>query len=154
MTWNFFNELDALRREVERAFEQHGGAERRPRPFSPMSFLPGLSARAYPLLNVSEDADNVYVEALAPGVAPESLDITVQQDILRIAGEKQPISEDVKLEAFHRNERGAGQFVRTVRLNTAVEADKVAADYANALLLVTLPKAVEAKPKQITVKVA
>ena len=153
MVWNWFDELSELRREVERAFEQCG-RERWTRPFSRVSFLPGVAARAYPLLNISEDQDHVYVEALAPGVDPETLEITVQQDVLRIAGEKRPISENVKLEAFHRNERGAGKFVRTLTLNTAVDAAKVAADYQHGLLLITLPKAEAAKPKQIAVKVA
>ena len=152
MTWSLFDDIDALRREVEHAFESYT-PERWRWPFSRVSFLPGIAARSYPLLNLSEDKDNVYVEALAPGVDPESLDIALQQDTLRIAGEKQAISEDVKLEAFHRNERSAGKFVRTVTLNTAVDADKVAADYQNGLLLVTLPKAEVAKPKQINVNV-
>ena len=152
MMWNLFDEFDVLRREVERAFEGYG-LDRWRWPFSRISFLPGLAARAYPLVNLSEDADNLYVEALAPGVDPESLDIAVQQDTLRIAGEKQPISEDIELEAFHRNERNAGKFVRTIGLSTVVDADKVSADYKNGLLLVTLPKTEAAKPKQITVNV-
>ncbi len=153
MTWSFFDEVDALRGEVEHAFEDFG-VGRWNRPFSRISFLPGVAARAYPLLNVSEDHGNVYVEALAPGVDPESLDITVVQDVLRIAGEKPPISEDVTLEAFHRNERGSGKFVRTITLKTPVDADKVRADYQNGLLLLTLPKSEIAKPKQITVNVS
>ena len=152
MTWNLFDEVEALRREVERAFESHG-ADRWPRPFSRVSFLPGLAARAYPLLNLSEDRDNVYIEALAPGVDPDSLEITVVDGTLRIAGEKQPLSEDVKPQAWHRNERSAGRFVRTVTLNTPVNNDAVTADYRNGLLLITLPKSEKAKPKQITVSV-
>ena len=152
MVWNLYDEVNALRREVERAFEGTG-YNRWTRPFSRVSFLPGTAPRAYPLVNLSEDHDNVYIEALAPGVDPKTLDITVQQDTVRIAGEKQPISEDLKLEAFHRNERGAGKFVRTLTLKTAVDTQKVAADYRNGLLLITLPKAEAAKPKQITVNV-
>lgn len=153
MTWTIFDELDGLRREVERAFERQA-TDRWRWPFSRISFVPGLAARAYPLVNLSEDAENLYVEALAPGVDPESLEITVQQDVLRIAGEKQPISEEIKIEAWHRNERNAGKFVRTIALNSPVEAEKVTADYTNGLLLVTLPKAEAAKPKQIAVNVA
>lgn len=153
MAWNWIDELDALRREVDRAFA-HVDVEQWRRPFSRMAFLPGLAARTYPLINLSEDADHFYVEALAPGLDTETLEISAAQDTLRIAGEKLPLSEDVKLNAFHRNERSAGKFVRTIRLGTPVDADKVTAGFENGLLLITLPKAEAAKPKQIAVKVS
>ena len=150
-SWDPFRELNALRREVERAFDDVGTWRR---PFSRYSFLPGLGARSYPLVNVGEDKDNVYVEALAPGLKADSLEISVQQGRLHIAGEKPAITPEVKAEAYHRNERNAGRFVRTMTLPAEVDADKVKAQYKNGLLLVTLPKAEEAKPKQISVEVA
>jgi HSP20 family protein len=136
---------------VERAFEDYRGGRR---PFSRTAFLPGLSARSYPLLNINEDKDTLYVEALAPGLAPESLDITVRDNVLRIAGEKPTVNPDIKAEAFHRNERSAGRFVRTLSLPTGVDPAKVKASYANGLLTITLPKAEEAKPRQIEVSVS
>ncbi len=153
MTRYWLNEMDALRREVERAFEDCNGREWR-RPFPRRAFLPDKATRAYPQLNFSEDHDNAYVEALAPGLDPDTLEISGGEDALRIEGKKPPLSEDVKVEAFHRNERGAGKFVRTLTLNTTVDADKITAEYRHGLLQVTLPKAEAAKPKQIDVKVA
>ena len=150
-TWEPFQDLEALRRQVERAFEDYRGGRW---PISRTAFLPGLSARSYPLMNVNEDKDNIYLEALAPGLNPESLDITVQNDVLRIAGEKPTVNPDIKAEAFHRNERSAGRFVRTLGLPTGVDAGKVEAKYANGLLTISLPKAEEAKPKQIEVSVS
>ena len=67
-TWDPFREMEALRREVERAFDDYGNWRR---PFSRYSFLPALGARNYPLINVGEDTDNVYVEGLAPGLDPD-----------------------------------------------------------------------------------
>ncbi len=151
-SWNPWRELDALRREVERAFESYG-VPSRPWPFSRTAFLPGMSARAYPLINMSEDKDHVYVQALAPGLDAQSLEVTVVRNTLRIAGEKQALSQDIQPEAYHRNERSAGKFVRTVELPVEVNGDKVTAEYKNGLLLVTLPKAEAAKPKQISVSV-
>jgi HSP20 family protein len=150
-TWDPFRELDTLRREVERAFDEHGTWRR---PFSRFSFVPALGARSYPLVNVAEDKDSVYVEALAPGLEPDSLEISVQQGQLRIAGEKPSITPEVKADAYHRNERSAGRFVRALTLPADVNADEVKAQYKNGLLLITLPKAEEAKPKQISVEVA
>jgi HSP20 family protein len=149
-TWNPIREMEALRREVERAFESfgvEGGLRSLPLARSLMG------RQAYPLVNVSEDKDNVYVEALAPGVDADTLEITVLRDTLRLAGEKQPLSAEIKPEAFHRNERTSGKFVRTVTLPVDVDGDKVSAEYKNGLLLVTLPKSEAAKPKQIAVKV-
>jgi HSP20 family protein len=139
--------MDTLRREINRIFE---GTEL---PSSPAAFLPGRAARAYPLMNMRDDKDNVYIEALAPGLNPESLQITVYNNTLRVEGEKQPISEDVKPEAWHRSERSAGRFVRTVTISSEVEADKVSADYKDGILYVTMPKAEKAKPRQIAVNV-
>ena len=151
-TWNPFRELESLRHEVERAFEDFG-SDNWPWLRSRSRFLPGRSTRAYPLVNVSDSKDALYVEALAPGVTPESLDITVHRNTLRIAGEKSALATDIKPEAFHRSERGAGKFVRIVELPVEVDRDRITADYKNGVVLITLPKAEAAKPKQIAVHV-
>jgi len=116
-------------------------------------FLPGTFARAYPRTNVSEDQDNVYVEALAPGIDTGTLDVKVQRNVLTIAGAK-PGPTGVPAEAFYVNERGAGKFVRSVELPVEVDGDRVSARYANGILTVTLPKHEHAKPKQIQVAVS
>ena len=144
-------DLDALRREIDRTFEEFW-PDRSPRPWRG-AFLPGRAARQYPLVNLSEDEGNLYVEALAPGVDPKALDLSVVQGTLTIKGEK-PGLHQVSAEAYHRNERAAGRFVRTIELPSEVEGAKVHADYRNGLLLVTLPKSEMAKPKQIPVSVA
>ena len=102
---------------------------------------------------MSEDADALYVTALAPGLDPAAVQVTVQDDRLTIAGEKPRVAAEIQPEAFHRSERAAGKFVRTITLPSDVEHDKVQADYTNGLLVVTLPKAEQAKPKQIAVSV-
>jgi HSP20 family protein len=151
VTWNPFEDLDALRREVDRAFEEFNfGGE----PAHRVAFLPGRSPRRYPLINLHEDKDNLYVEALTPGVDPESLNVTVMQNRLTLSGEKSRISGDVKPEAFHRNERASGKFVRTIDLPVEVNEANIQAEYKNGLLVATLPKAEKVKPKQIHVKVA
>jgi HSP20 family protein len=103
-------------------------------------------------MNVSEDADSVYADALAPGLDPDSLNISVMDNQLTVSGEKPGLGDGVKAEAYHRNERAAGRFVRTATLPAAVDQDKTTADYKNGLFSIVLPKAEKAKPKQITVK--
>lgn len=146
-----FVEMEALRREIDRAFEglwpQRGW-----RPFR-TAFLPGLGARQYPLVNVHEDNANLYVEALAPGVDSKSLELSVVGDTLTIKGEKPGLAQ-VAAEAYHRNERAAGRFIRAIELPAEVDRERVTADYRNGLLLITLPKSEAAKPRQIPISVA
>jgi len=147
-----FTMMDVLRQEVERAFDTVGADRWLPQ-WRRVAFLPGRGARQYPLVNIFEDDANLYVEALAPGVDPKSLDLSVMEGTLTIKGEKLGLAQ-VAADAFHRNERAAGRFVRAVELPTQVDANRVKADYRNGLLLVTLPKSEAAKPKQISVTVA
>jgi HSP20 family protein len=150
MNWDPFREMEDLRREIDRAFE--GFATGRALDARRAAFLPGYGARRYPLVNLYEDNDNVVVEALAPGINPQTLDLSVQGTTLTISGEK-PASGEKAPEAYHRCERSAGKFVRTVTLPHAVDDSVVSATYKHGLLLVTLPKHESAKPKQISVTV-
>ena len=140
-------QMDALRREMDRAWTGTSGARR-----VADAFLPGRSARRYPLVNLYDDKDSLYVEALAPGLDPSKLELTVQSGTLTLSGEK-PAPEGVPAEAFHRSERSAGRFVRTVQLPFAVDDTKAEARYQDGLLVVRLPRAESAKPKQISVRV-
>ena len=145
-------EMETLRREIDRLFASVGTP-----PWWRVAFLPGRSARQYPLVNVSEDRDRVYVEALMPGVDPKTLDVQLVQNTLTLSGEK-PRSPagapTVQEDAYHRNERAAGKFVRTVDLPVAVDDTRISANYEHGVLRVALPKAESAKPRQISVAVA
>jgi HSP20 family protein len=142
--------MDLLRRELDRVFDSYSGG-RSSAPFHSV-FLPGRSARSYPLVNMYEDEDAVYLEALAPGLDADSLDVSIHNKTLTISGEK-PAAEDVEADAYHRNERSAGRFVRTVTVDTPVAPEHVSADYEDGILTVSMPKSEEAKPKQISVNV-
>jgi HSP20 family protein len=147
---NPWQTLEALRRELDRVFDETGT---RNEPFFRTAFLPGRAGRRYPLTNLYEDEDMLYLEALAPGVDPATLDLKVVDNTLSIVGEKRRVAGDVKSEAFHRSERATGKFVRHLQLPVEVDENKIRADYKDGLLIVTLPKAEKAKPKQIAVQV-
>jgi HSP20 family protein len=144
-----WRELETLRREIDRVFDELGFG-----PFGQpwrLAFLPGRAARQYPLVNLHDDGERFYVEALAPGVDPARLEITVVGTTLTLAGEKQGLAQ-VPPERVHRSERAAGRFIRSVELPAEVDADQVSAEYRNGLLLLTLPRAAAARPRRITVK--
>ena len=73
-TWTPLNVMEALHRDIERALGNAGVSNE---PFSRGAFLPGRAARRYPLINLYEDRDHVYVEALAPGIDVDSLALAV-----------------------------------------------------------------------------
>ena len=93
------------------------------------------------MINLYADRDQLYVEALAPGVDPATIELSVIRNHLTVAGEKRRHPEDIKPEAFHRSERAAGKFVRTLELPVKVDADQVTAAYQHGILKVILPKA-------------
>jgi HSP20 family protein len=144
-----FNDLHALRREIDRAFDavRSGSALRN-------AFTPARNPRLYPAVNVAEDAEKVYVEALAPGLDPSSIQITVLRNQLTLAGEKAPLAGEIARESWHRQERGTGKFLRTLTLPSEVDDTNVSAEYVAGILRITLPKAEAARPRRITVSVS
>jgi HSP20 family protein len=153
MSFDILEEMARMRREIDRMVGE-GGLSSWTFPFSRTSFLPGSAARTYPLMNISEDNNNFYVDALAPGLDPETLNVSVSGDQLVISGEKKPLPKNIKSEYVHRSERAAGQFTRSLSLSAGVESDRVQANYTNGVLKIVLPKVEAAKPKQISVKVS
>jgi HSP20 family protein len=149
--WNPFFDMNHLRREIDRAFEEFGviaGPST-----NRVAFLPGRGPRRYPLINLFDDEEHVYIEALTPGIDPKSLNVSIMRNHLTLSGEKVRVPDDVRPEAFHRSERSAGKFVRTFELPIEVDEDRIRADYNNGLLVITLPKSERAKPRQVEVKV-
>ena len=147
-TWNPWHTLESVRRELDRVFDDAGT---RAAPAFRTAFQPGRAARQYPRINLCEDTDAVYLEALAPGVDAAALEISVVGKTLRISGEKRRVAGEVTPDAFHRSERATGQFVRQIPLPMEVDEQHVQANYKDGLLMITLPKAEKAKPKQIAV---
>jgi HSP20 family protein len=133
------SEFDRLRQEVNNLFS---------------TFSPGTEpffSRVYPALNVTEDSENLYVRAELPGVKADSMDISVVEGRLLISGERKIEPEDEKT-GYHRKEREAGFFRRTITLPSRVDPAKVSAAMKNGIMTITLPKAEEAKPRKISVK--
>jgi len=142
-----FAEMDRLRQGIDRFL----GTEAWNLPFSRVSFLPGRAARAYPLVNLSETGEGYRIEALAPGLDAESLDITVTGDTLSISGAKAPLPDDVQPEQCHRLERSGGRFHRTIQLETEIDRDRVNAEYKNGILTIDAPKAEAARARRIPI---
>src|SRR5690606_2008662 len=105
-----------------------------------------------PAINVREDGEQVTVEAELPGVRPDDVDISVENGMLTISGEKR--AEQEKKEAnWHVVERRYGRFERSFTLARSVDVENIHATFDDGVLRITLPKREEAKPRRIRVDV-
>ncbi len=105
----------------------------------------------FPLVNLSEDDENLFLSAELPGAVPELLDVSVKGDTLTLRGEVRNVEAAQEVN-YHRREREGGKFRRSLDLPVKVEVDKISASFKNGLLNVVLPKAAEAKAHQISIK--
>jgi len=105
-----------------------------------------------PALDVYQDKDNVIVETPLPGVDPEKVDITIENDVLTISGNTAD-EQEIKREDYYRKEVRKGSFSRSVILPMSVKADMAEAHSEKGILKIVVPKAEEAKPKKIAVKI-
>jgi HSP20 family protein len=110
-----------------------------------------LTAAWTPAVDVFEDKDAVKIVAERPGVTPEDVKISLENQTLTIRGEKRQVAEE-KTERVHRYERTYGAFERTFALPGTVDADRIEANYADGLLTITLPKVERARPRQIEIR--
>lgn len=131
-------EMERRMREFQRYFDTANEA--------PMD-----TAGVFPLLNIEQDTDNFYVSAELPGMKPEEIELETANNTLSLAGERKLPEEEGPV-SYHRRERDAGSFRRSVAFPTAVDPERVGARYVNGVLTVTVAKAEETKPRQITVK--
>jgi HSP20 family protein len=102
-----------------------------------------------PALDLYESGDHFVAVVELPGMRKDVIDISLHDGTLTISGERK--RESTNGETAQRTERYVGTFRRSITLPTRVDAGKVSATYENGILKVTLPKAEEAKPKQIQV---
>ena len=150
--WNTAHELDrwpsdffGIQREINRAFDNfvRGGVQ------ADESFMTSYWT---PAVDIAEQENEYTVKMELPGVNKEDVKINLESNILTIKGEKKQEKEE-KDKNLHRVERSYGSFQRSFTLPTTVKSDKIDAVFKDGVLSISLPKAEEAKPKQIEVKV-
>ena len=104
-----------------------------------------------PALDISERKDAYLVTVELPGLKPEDLDITMEDGLLTIRGERQFTSESSE-QQFHRVERRYGAFRRSITLPAHVMAEQIQASFEDGVLQILVPKAEEAMPRRIQVR--
>jgi HSP20 family protein len=104
-----------------------------------------------PALDISERKDAYVVTVEVPGVKADDLDITLEDGLLTIRGERR-FTQETSEQQFHRVERRYGSFRRSITLPSQVQADQIEASFEDGVLEVVVPKAEEAKPRKISVR--
>lgn len=137
----FRSEFD---RFVERFFSE---------PFGAFPFAASGGSAWAPALDVVESESELTVRAELPGLQPEDIQIEVSGEMLVLSGEKRQQAEESR-ENWYRAERRFGSFRRAIPLPSAVDADKVTAEYDKGVLVVHLPRTAESRPRRIQVKAA
>ena len=142
VTYDPFREMRSLQDEVNRlfstSFNRSGDSE--------------LTRGAWnPSVDIYENKDQIVLEAELPGMKPEDVNISVENNVLTIHGERKFEKKDEK-DNFHRVERSYGSFTRSFTLPPTVSSEAADAVFENGVLRLTLAKREEAKPRQIQIK--
>ena len=143
ITYDPFRELRALQDEVNRVFSgsfNRGGSES------------GMMRGAWnPSVDIFENKDQIVLEAELPGLKPEDVNISIENNVLTIHGERKFEKKD-EGDNFHRVERSYGSFTRSFTLPPTVSSENVEAVFDNGILRLALAKREEAKPRRIEIK--
>jgi HSP20 family protein len=138
--WDPFQEMLSLREAMNQLLED--------------SFVRGGGASTgggyVPAMDLSETADAFTVEAAVPGLKPEDLNVTVENNVLTISGTMRESSNGSERNV-HRNERRFGSFQRSLSLPNTVKADEITATLEHGVLTLNIPKAEAVKPRQISI---
>jgi len=135
-----FGEMMTLREAMNSLFED-----------SFVNPAPGRGQSGSMPLDVAETKDAFIVEAALPGVKPEDLDVTIQDNVLTITGVTRQEERNGEKPNYHRVERRFGRIARSISLPTQVQADKVEANLTHGVLHLTIPKAEAVRPRKIAI---
>jgi HSP20 family protein len=137
--WDPFRDLVSIQNELGRLFDRTYGGR-------------GEGGSDWiPPLDVFETEDGYVIHVELAGMAPDDVDISVEERMLSIEGERQ-LAEDVSEESFRRIERRYGRFSRSLQLPASADPSGIEASFDAGILTIRVPRAEEAQPKRITVR--
>lgn len=137
---DLFDQLSRLQTQFDQAF------------FSPGASIRALAGATFPALNVGSTPETVEVMALAPGLDPTAIQLTIDRGLLTISGERQStLPEPSERTGIYAQERFTGAFRRVLSLPDDIDPAKVDASYQDGVLRVTLSRRESAKPRRIEI---
>jgi HSP20 family protein len=141
MRWSPFSDLNALQARVNRLFDEIGHSDET------------NTTLWTPMADIYENQDNLVLKVELPGMDQNNIDLRLENNVLTIRGSRN-FDNEVKAENYHRVERSYGTFSRSFSLPVVVDQEKIAADYKDGILKITLPKKEQAKAKRIQISAA
>lgn len=142
--WDPFRDLISIQDRMNRLFEQTLARTREEEGSAASTWMPAV--------DIYETPDQVVMKAELPGLTREDIEINVRDNTLSLRGQRK-FEKDVKEENYLRIERAYGSFQRSFTLPVTIQQDKIKAVFRDGVLELTLPKAEEARPKQIKIDV-
>jgi len=149
--WGPMRELETMRREMDRIWEEMFPAIRRPFE-GPWRQITGEKGVGTPAVDIIDREKELVVRADMPGVAKENIDISLHDDVLTISGTVKE-EKEAKEENFYHMERRSSSYSRSITVPFKVDSDKIKANLKDGVLTVSLPKSEEPEKKKIKVEV-
>jgi HSP20 family protein len=148
--WMPLKELEDMRRDMERIFEEVFEPRRRRRwwPGGPG----GEKGLIVPALDMYDRKTDFVIKVELPGVSRDNIDLTITKEAITIKGEIKK-DEEAPEESYYARERVVGPFSRTIQLPTEVESERAKATFKDGILEIVLPKKAEEMPKEIKVNI-
>jgi len=144
--WSPLKELEDMRRDMDRLFDEFTKPARRRRTWTKSEGL------VIPGIDLYDRGSDIVIKVELPGVRREDIDITVTRDSLVLKGDIKR-DEDVEEDNYYISERTFGNFSRTIALPFEVESEKAQAAMKGGLLEIVIPKKEDVKPKEIRIEV-
>ena len=138
--WGPLGTLRYMQREMDRLFGRSDSGDSR-----------RVGGGTYPPVNVLNGSDDIIVQCELPGIKREDMDLSITGETLVIKGSLAAPAEEGQVR-YHRQERGFGQFSRTIVLPDKIDADNIQAEYKAGILSIRLPKSEAARPRQIEIR--
>jgi HSP20 family protein len=139
--WDPFRELSSIQNELNRLFGRAFTAET----------AEAREASWVPAVDVAETRERFVITVELPGVEPDNVDISVENSVLTLRGERK-FYRETREEDFHRIERRFGGFARDITLPSTADPERIEASFDAGVLTIQVPKKDEAKPRKIQVK--
>ena len=143
--WEPFNGLERLQSRMNEVFDEA---------FGRLRGYPATTATTswYPPVDILESKDAYLIRAELPGMKREEINLEFKDGAVVLSGERK-VDEPAAGVEYHRSERLAGRFLRSFHLPLTVKQEDLKATYRDGVLEIHIPKAEEAKPKQIAISV-